>query len=72
MTAAGGLGHTFPYLISNYKTATGLAAAVVAVELGLIAWIRHKFMDSPWSMAVLQIVLGGVLVFIVGILIGNS
>jgi hypothetical protein len=49
-----------------------VAACVVAVELGIIAWIRHKFMDSPWSMAVLQIVLGGILVFIVGILIGSS
>jgi rubrerythrin len=72
MTAAGGLGHTFPYLISDIKTATWLAAAVVCVELGVIAWVRHRFMDSPWSMAVLQIVLGGVLVFIVGILIGSS
>jgi VIT1/CCC1 family predicted Fe2+/Mn2+ transporter len=72
MTAMGGLGHTFPYLISNIKTATAVAACVVAVELGIIAWIRHKFMDSPWSMAVLQIVLGGILVFIVGILIGSS
>jgi rubrerythrin len=72
MTTAGGLGHTFPYLIPNIKTATCVAACVVAVELGIIAWIRHKFMDSPWSSAVLQIVLGGVLVFIVGILIGSS
>src|SRR5580698_2957390 len=52
MTAMGGLGHTFPYLISDIKTATWLAAAVVCVELGVIAWVRHKFMDSPWSMAV--------------------
>ena len=72
MTTAGGLGHTFPYLIPHIKTATCVAACVVAVELGIIAWIRHKFMDSPWSSAVLQIVLGGVLVFIVGILIGSS
>ena len=72
MTTAGGLGHTFPYLIPHIKTATCVAACVVAVELGVIAWIRHKYMDTPWSSAVLQIVLGGVLVFIVGILIGSS
>ncbi len=72
MTTAGGLGHTLPYLMSNMTTANYVAAAVVAVELGIIAWIRHKYMDSPWSMAVMQIVLGGVLVFIVGILIGIS
>jgi rubrerythrin len=72
MTAAGGLGHTFPYLMSNISTANWVAAGVVSVELGVIAWIRHKYMDSPWSMAILQIVLGGILVFIVGILIGSS
>jgi hypothetical protein len=59
-------------LISDIKTATWVAAAVVCVELAIIAWVRHKFMESPWSMAVLQIVLGGVIVFIVGILIGSS
>jgi erythrin-vacuolar iron transport family protein len=72
MTGLGGLGHTFPYLIRNIKTATIIAVAVVCVELGIISWVRHKFMDSPLSAAVLQIVLGGVLVFAVGVLIGIS
>jgi len=72
MTGVGGLGHTFPYLIKDVKTATGIAIAVVCVELGIISWVRHKYMDSPLSSAVLQIVLGGALVFGVGILIGIS
>src|SRR5438874_9510301 len=72
MTSVGGLGHTLPYLISNVKTATSIAVAVVLVELGVISWVRHKFMDTPLSSAVLQVVLGGVLVFLVGILIGSS
>ncbi len=72
MTAAGGLGHTLPFLIHDINFATALALAVVCVELGVIAWIRHKYMDSPWTAATLQVVLGGVLVFLVGMLIGSS
>jgi rubrerythrin len=72
MTTLGGIGHTLPYLIPNVKTATSLAVCVVLVELGVISWVRHKFMDTPLATAVLQVVLGGALVFLAGILIGNS
>ena len=72
MTTLGGIGHTLPYLIPNYKTATSIAVCVVLVELGAISWIRHRFMDTPWASAVLQVALGGALVFLAGILIGNS
>jgi rubrerythrin len=72
MTTLGGIGHTLPYLIHNVKTATSIAVAVVIVELGIISWIRRRFMDTPLSSAVVQVVLGGILVFLVGILIGSS
>jgi rubrerythrin len=72
MTALGGLGHTFPYLIANVRTATAIAAGVVCVELGVISWVRHRFMDTPWASAILQVGLGGLLVFLVGVLIGQS
>lgn len=72
MTAAGGLGHTLPFLIQNVHTATSLAVGVVCVELGMISWIRHRYMDTPWTSAVLQVGLGGALVFLVGFLIGSS
>jgi rubrerythrin len=72
MTALGGLGHTFPYLIPDFYLATSIAVAVVIVELGVISWIRHHFMDSPLTSAVFQVVIGGVLVFLTGILIGSS
>jgi rubrerythrin len=72
MTALGGLGHTFPYLIHNVHTATAIAACVVCVELGVISWVRHRFMDTPWTSAVLQVGLGGFLVFLVGVIIGQS
>src|SRR5580765_7524066 len=72
MTALGGLGHSLPYLIPNVHTATWVAVCVVLFELGLIAWVRRKFMDTPWSSAIVQVVVGGALVFLVGILIGSS
>src|SRR5580765_3248046 len=72
MTAIGGLGHSLPYLIPDVHIATWIAVAVVICELGVISWVRHRFMDTPWSSAVLQVVLGGILVFLVGILIGSS
>jgi rubrerythrin len=78
MTALGGLGHSLPYLIPvlvpswDYKTATAVAVAVVLVELGVISWIRHRYMDTPWATAIVQVVIGGALVFLAGILIGAS
>ena len=72
MTAAGGLGHTVPFLIPNVHTAIAVALAVVCVELGVISWIRAKYMDTPLTTAVLQVGLGGALVFLVGVLIGSS
>ena len=72
MTAIGGLGHTLPYLIPNFWTATVVAIAVVVVELAVISYIRHRFMDTPFLAATFQVVVGGVLVFLAGILIGSS
>jgi rubrerythrin len=72
MTAAGGIGHTLPFLISDFRIAMTIAVAVVAVELAAISYIRHHYMDTPLLSAAFQVVLGGVLVFLTGILIGNS
>jgi rubrerythrin len=72
MTALGGLGHTLPYLIPEVKTATAVAVGVVLVELGVISWVRHRFMDTPLRTAVFQVLLGGLLVFLAGVLIGSS
>jgi rubrerythrin len=72
MTALGGLGHALPFLIPHFYVATSLAFAVVAVELAAISWIRMRFMDTPFLQAAFQVVVGGVLVFLAGILIGSS
>jgi rubrerythrin len=72
MTAVGGLGHTLPYLISDFKTATGISITVVFIELWLISWIRYKYMDTPFWKAAFQIAVGGFLVFLTGMFIGSA
>jgi rubrerythrin len=72
MTAAGGLGHTLPYLITSFRAATGLAIAIVAFELAAISYIRHRYMDTPFLSAAFQVIVGGVLVFLAGLFIGNA
>jgi len=72
MTTAGGIGHTLPFLIANFHYAMCLAVGIVVVELGVIAWIRHRYMDTPLLAAAFQVIVGGVLVFLVGILIGSA
>jgi len=72
MTALGGVGHTLPFLIGDFHLAMIAAVFVVVIELGMISWIRHRYMETPALSAVLQVGLGGILVFITGILIGGS
>lgn len=72
MTTLGGLGHTLPYLIRDFWTATAVAAVIVAFELAAIAWIRFKYMETPFTSALVQVVLGGALVLAAGVAIGSS
>jgi rubrerythrin len=72
MTTVGGLGHSLPFLIPDFHMALAVAIAVVIVELGVISWVRWKFMDTPPVSATMQVAFGGALVFATGVLIGNS
>jgi len=72
MTTIGGLGHALPYLIPHFYVATVVAFIIVAIELVAISWIRTRYMDTPFLQAAFQVVVGGVLVFAAGILIGSS
>jgi erythrin-vacuolar iron transport family protein len=72
MTAAGGIGHTLPFLLKDFHAAFIAAVVIVAMELAAIAWIRNRYMDTPLLSAAFQVVVGGVLVFITGIWIGSS
>jgi VIT1/CCC1 family predicted Fe2+/Mn2+ transporter len=72
MTMIGGIGHTLPYLIPEFRIATAIAVVVVIAELAAISWIRYRYMDTPFFSATLQVAFGGALVFAAGVLIGNS
>jgi predicted membrane protein (TIGR00267 family) len=71
MTTLGGVFHTLPYLIKDFYTATTLAVAVVLIELWLIAWIRARYMDTRFLRAAFEVVVGGLIVFAAGIIIGS-
>ena len=72
MTIAGGIGHTLPYLLKAFWTATILAGVVVVIELAIIAWIQWRYMDTAPLSAVAKVMLGGALVLATGILIGSG
>ncbi|MGN6507095.1 MAG: iron exporter MbfA [Tepidisphaeraceae bacterium] len=72
MTTVGGIGHTLPYLVPQFHTATTIAIIIVLFELVAISWIRKRYMDTPFLRASIQVIVGGLLVFLAGILIGNS
>ena len=72
MTIAGGIGHTLPYLIPDFWTATSVAGIVVVIELLAIAWIQWRYMQTPPLAAVAKVMLGGAIVLALGILIGSS
>lgn len=72
MTTVGGLGHALPYLLHDFWVATALAIFVVILELLAIAWIRWKYMESPFWTTVMQVVVGGALVLAAGMILGAS
>jgi VIT1/CCC1 family predicted Fe2+/Mn2+ transporter len=72
MTALGGIGHTLPFLIPDFRAAMTAAGLVVIIELGIISWVRHRYMETPALSAALQVGLGGILVFLTGVLIGSA
>lgn len=70
-TVLGGMLHTLPFLIPDLRTALTLAYAVVVVELLLIALIRWKYMRSPLPQTIGQVIVGGAVVFGVGVWLGR-
>ena len=72
MTFLGGSLHTLPFLVPDLHLALLVAYVVVAVELVLIAGIRHRFFGTSWWLSALQVVGGGALVFVAALIFGNA
>ncbi len=64
MTFLSDAGHALPFLIPNIQLALLTAYAVVILELFGIAAIRHKYFHTKWWLSIVQVVGGGVLVFL--------
>ena len=61
MTALGGIGHTLPFLLHDFRVATTVAIIVVLLELATITWMRHQFIDTRPVAAAIQVAFGGAL-----------
>lgn len=71
-TFVGGVLHTLPFLIENFRISLTIAMVVVAIELLMIAWVRNRFFGTPMGRSVFQVVFGGLLVFAAGVLLGSE
>jgi VIT1/CCC1 family predicted Fe2+/Mn2+ transporter len=72
MTFAGAIGHTLPFLFASFSVAMMLTPIIVAVELLAIAFIRYRYMQTPLVKTLLQVFVGGVIVYLAGIFIGKG
>jgi VIT1/CCC1 family predicted Fe2+/Mn2+ transporter len=72
MTAVGGILHTLPFLLPSVQLALTLAYFVVGCELIMIAYIRYRFFASSFWVSAVEVIVGGMLVFAAGVLIGSS
>lgn len=71
-TFFGGIFHTLPFLIPHVTLALYVAFGVVGVELFTISLIRYRYFRMSFWVSALQVVFGGALVFVSGILIGSA
>jgi VIT1/CCC1 family predicted Fe2+/Mn2+ transporter len=71
-TSIGGMLHTLPFLLPDIHSALHLAYIVVVFELLVIAMIRYWYMKTPLWSTILQVIVGGGIVFGLGIFLGQS
>jgi hypothetical protein len=71
MTFVGGVGHTLPFLLGTFHLALTIAFVVVGIELVAIAYIRYRYFSMNFFMSAFQVIVGGLLVFASGVLIGS-
>jgi len=71
-TFIGGILHTLPFLITNYHAAVVTAATVVAFELVGLAVIRWRFFETSFAKSLLNFVVGGAIIAVVGALVGSA
>ena len=71
-TFVGGILHTLPFLIPHVNLALYVAFGVVGLELLAISFIRYRYFEMSFVVSVVQVCVGGALVFLAGIMIGSA
>lgn len=71
-TFVGGILHTLPFLLPTLQTSLIAAYVVVAIELLVIALIRYRYFHTSLARSIIQVVIGGALVFAAGYFIGHD
>jgi VIT1/CCC1 family predicted Fe2+/Mn2+ transporter len=69
-TFLGGILHTLPFLIPQYRSAVLLALAVIALELLALAWIRRRFFGTGFLSSLISVTLGGVIITAISATLG--
>jgi len=70
-TTIGGMLHTLPFLLTNLTYALHVAYSVVGFELLVIAYIRFRFMKTSLASTIFQVIVGGGIVFALGVWLGR-
>jgi VIT1/CCC1 family predicted Fe2+/Mn2+ transporter len=71
-TFVGGILHTLPFLLPQVNLALYVAFGVVGFELLAISFIRYRYFRMSFLISAIQVLVGGTLVFLAGILIGSA
>ncbi|MEA2508997.1 MAG: erythrin-vacuolar iron transport family protein [Actinomycetota bacterium] len=71
-TFAGGILHTLPFLIPQFRAALLVALATIAFELVALAWIRSRFFNTSFLRSVVSVTLGGAIIAAVSAALGAA
>ena len=71
-TFIGGILHTLPFLIPEYRPAVLVALAAIAVELLALAWIRRRFFGTRFLSSLVSVTLGGVIIATISAALGGA
>ena len=71
-TFLGGILHTLPFLIPQYRPAVQTALAAIAFELLALAWIRRRFFGTSFLSSLITVTLGGAIIAAISVVLGQS
>jgi hypothetical protein len=71
-TFLGGVLHTLPFLLPQYRAAVLLAGLVMMFELVGLAWIRRRFFGTGFLRSFIFITLGGIIIATVSAALGAA